>query len=1110
MNDGYIDCLLGDDEMNVDYLPINLPYRYQCVSTDRPQFVSVQVLGNSVMDCLDGSDELSPNLQWSFFRCEFEIDYACWVFRNAENIKEVQLSFHRHCDSIWDTMDGRDEQNCSNWVCPISMYQCNKTGQCIDRSQLCDGEFDCSNGEDEFKCSNKKNKPYSILEDRCDDEYFCITFDYLYHPHSHRPCINLSKVGNGIFDCIGGRDERNVFSCSDHEMLGDRFVCDNKTQCISHRAICNGIHDCVDESDEYICNWNQNKSCIPGQFTCMNGSCVAQRCVNKKGCIQEKENLFWCPNGTPQMNEEYRSTKIRRLSNYASFCNLHELKPTSSILTLESNVIAENRVRKYDPRLHGYCNRGFYLLTKNETLPVCFCPPSFYGDRCQFNRRRITVRFRLDRFSSSNIPPVLHILVSLVYNDTIMVDHTTRVDVKGDFAMKHDMHLLYPRPKPNGSYSVRIEAYSSLNLLTAWEYPVNPLDFLPVLRIAKVLRFPDIYPPYCPVNLCKNNGTCHIVDSYERNRYICLCQQNWTGKHCEQQQQSKKCSSNALIHNGGLCICPEGYLLPNCFIRNTVCDTKQPCLDNEICVPHSTMYGNYTCSCTTKSNCCGPSIFLTLTGESFTNSHPLVIQLLKFSSDYPRLRQQLLVSSLFRFPIVRTIDTRDTPQKPISIPDIGLLYTFNRTSSRVLSFMSLLYINCSNELRNLTVDLDTEPRLCHSIEEPSPPAQYLHTYCRTKDTYACFYTNSYICYCSTTNNRSECISYRERETSCSHCLNQGFCAQGDLQNRSDFECICPVCVTGDLCQFSLKRFSVSFEWLIEKTQWAKLHLIVPVIFATFGLAFNCLTIATLSKPKARSTGVGVVLLLNSIISQSLLILSVTRVTYLQLLRQASTITTTNIVLCKGLPYVMSSLSYISSWLMALVSIERASMVQLSTSCQFFQNPKSVLVLSVMICISIFGSLYKQLEQYKLVSHPNSNIWCIQEISMHEQTLFQILSIIHQLIPFIINVLSSLAIIITIGRSKAASHHLPQHATLIEQARKRVHLLLGPFICFISQLPQLIMLFLNPCTYDNSQWFSHIALIAYYITFAPHISLFFMYIIPSPLYKELFLAIVHRQ
>jgi len=285
-----------------------------------------------------------------------------------------------------------------------------------------------------------------------------------------------------------------------------------------------------------------------------------------------------------------------------------------------------------------------------------------------------------------------------------------------------------------------------------------------------------------------------------------------------------------------------------------------------------------------------------------------------------------------------------------------------------------------------------------------------------------------------------------------------------------------------------------------------MHLVAPVIFVTIGFVFNGLTIATLSQKKARSTGVGTFLLVNSIISQFLLILFVIRVTYLQFLRQASITDTANVILCKGLPYIMSAMSYFSSWLMALVSVERALMAQISITCHFFRSPKAAIIVSILIFTGLFGSLYKQIEQYKLIVHPNSNTWCIQEISVYQQ----ILSIIHQLVPFLVNLLSALVIIITIARSKAASHHLPQRVTVFQQARKRADLLLGPLICFISQLPQLIMLFLNPCTYDDKQWFSHAALIVYYITFAPHMSLFFMYIVPSSTYKELFINFIRRQ
>ena len=71
-----------------------------------------------------------------------------------------------------------------------------------------------------------------------------------------------------------------------------------------------------------------------------------------------------------------------------------------------------------------------------------------------------------------------------------------------------------------------------------------------------------------------------------------------------------------------------------------------------------------------------------------------------------------------------------------------------------------------------------------------------------------------------------------------------------------------------------------------------------------------------------------------------------------------------------------------------------------------------------------------------------------------------MSLAYQISPFIINLIGSLAIIIGISRSKATSHHLSTRNALLQQARQQIDLLCGSIICFIAQLPQLIILFLD--------------------------------------------------
>ncbi|CAF1516012.1 unnamed protein product, partial [Adineta steineri] len=116
LNDGYVDCLYGDDERNNQYNQIQ-PYRYRCETVLSPhQYISYQQVGNGIKNCLDGSDEISMTVRWSLMRCDTDETYSCWVFQangiDEDRISTVQLPYHRHCDTIWDTMNGQDEKNC--------------------------------------------------------------------------------------------------------------------------------------------------------------------------------------------------------------------------------------------------------------------------------------------------------------------------------------------------------------------------------------------------------------------------------------------------------------------------------------------------------------------------------------------------------------------------------------------------------------------------------------------------------------------------------------------------------------------------------------------------------------------------------------------------------------------------------------------------------------------------------------------------------------------------------------------------------------------------------------------------------------------------------------
>lgn len=1104
INDGYIDCLYGDDERNSDFTMTQL-FRYQCQTVQSPpQYVSYAKLGDGVADCTDRSDEISRELRWSSFKCDVNDNYACWVFqgdRFKENrINDARLHFHRYCDSIWDTMDGRDERNCSYWMCDVDLYKCNRTGQCIERSYFCDGEFDCDDGEDEVNCSLPWI-PWN-LELKCNKstEFFCITDEYVKNQSSHRPCIALTRVADELIDCIGARDERNVSPCPDHRMVGDRFLCDSGTKCIDYTAICNGIRNCVDGTDESICYWNDGW-CPAGEFSCADRrGCKSTRCKAGITC-NDKSQRFWCPITTNE-NYFYRSGKDALMIDNKKRCySQSESRIELSLASSPSDRQTINRDENPTNR-NFYCNRGFYLQAIDNSELSCFCPPTFYGDRCQFSSRRVAIRLRFDRKHRDDLPIILNVLVMLLLNGSVVIDYRFFLDERKEFPSKTTTYLVYSRPKIPGIYCVRIEAYHSTELIHFWEYPINPLDFLPVLRIIKVPRFPDRSLPWlCARSYCQNNGTCY---EREDNQFLCICSRNWKGRLCETRMDHIYCASHALARTESICVCPESYLGPYCYVENLKCQRIR-CSSNQICVPRSDPpIDGHTCICNT-SDCNGDRPVIRLNRQE-PNKSPLLLQLLQLAGDYPTIRQQILVQSLTLFPLLQTIKTRDYRNLTGVPPEIGLLFTFESNTHSVETTIHLLFINCSNAIRNFSVDLDLQPQKCHVLPaNQRASVTFSPSFCKNSTYGTCFIIDGYLCYCGyPQKNQSNCLSYQRRYSTCSFCQHTGHCVRGDLTNKTDFACVCPKCVTGVLCQFSQSQFSISLELLIEKNDWDRGNFIGPSLFLLIGMLFNGLAIITFIHRKLRQTGVALHLLSTSVCSLLTLMLFFSRVTYLYSIRRIVIEHAISTIVCKSLPFLMYNFYYDSLWLMAIVTVQRALAAMQYSRWSSSQKPMTATSLIFLISFGVFSSNYIFIDQYKLVNHPDYSFpWCIREIPPHQLLLTQVFSLIHRVVPFVVNTVAALIIILAITRSKVHAYQKATRDTLMDQTRKRIDLLLGPLTCFLTQLPEIIILFLYACDYDTSDWFSQITLVTHYISFAPHMSIFFLYVLPSKQYHEIF-------
>jgi hypothetical protein len=159
--------------------------------------------------------------------------------------------FWQMCDGRATYINAEDERHCDIWK-----RTCNRVGD------ICNGHWDCFDGSDEANCESN-NSP------RCDNGFqYCFTFSQL-------TCISVSKIGDGIIDCLGATDERNNYCLYKYPNEPTRrFRCANSDKCVEVERICDGYVDCSQEDDELICPWRRrlinNQSCSRGMFACEN------------------------------------------------------------------------------------------------------------------------------------------------------------------------------------------------------------------------------------------------------------------------------------------------------------------------------------------------------------------------------------------------------------------------------------------------------------------------------------------------------------------------------------------------------------------------------------------------------------------------------------------------------------------------------------------------------------------------------------------------------------------------------------------------------------------------------------------------------------------------
>jgi hypothetical protein len=331
----------------------------------------------------------------------------------------------------------------------------------------------------------------------------------------------------------------------------------------------------------------------------------------------------------------------------------------------------------------------------------------------------------------------------------------------------------------------------------------------------------------------------------------------------------------------------------------------------------------------------------------------------------------------------------------------------------------------------------------------------------------------------------------------------------------DFGCACPDCTYGALCQLTIEQYTLSFDTLFGKellpglalsyqSPLVKICVSIVICLVFFGLFLNSLAFITFIQPDARNVGVGIYLLILSIVDQLGLFLLGAKLLFI-LHTQMSDSSMLNHRLLRNsfatLDYLLILLSCLSDWLHACVSVERA--VSAAKRVNFSKPSSRRLVKYVCLGLGIFITVSFLHEPFSrsIIEDPRSlTVWCVKGFRFAWLRKYgSIINIIHLFAPFVCNVLSTSFLLMTLTRNKAIVKKKKMAKTFFSQLHQHKNLIISPIVSIFLVMPRLILSLVNACT--KNAWMNILFLSGYFISFLPLLSTFIIFVLPAEVYNK---------
>jgi hypothetical protein len=171
-----------------------------------------------------------------------------------------------------------------------------------------------------------------------------------------------------------------------------------------------------------------------------------------------------------------------------------------------------------------------------------------------------------------------------------------------------------------------------------------------------------------------------------------------------------------------------------------------------------------------------------------------------------------------------------------------------------------------------------------------------------------------------------------------------------------------------------------------------------------------------------------------------------------------------------------------------------------------QNARWIMVV-VVLCIPL-SLIHDPIHRQLVHDEEEQRTWCVVRYSSAMKTFDSIMHILHFFVPFSINLISALVLIVMVTRTHSNTRKKQTYRQhLRKEFQQQKHLIISPIILVLLSIPRLVISLLPGCMKSfRDPW---LFLMGYFISFMPSLLTFVVFVWPSETYKKEFGTIVKQ-